>query len=378
MKVSCAQEDLKRGLSIVCRAAAVKSPLPILGHILLATDDGKLRCSATDLSMSATLWVDSTIEAEGGVAVPARLMTEIVGDLPNDRVFMTLDKNTQTLNLRCARFEINIRCMSASDFPLIPIAGEVARGVVFSQAALREAIRQVVFAASADDDSRRVLRGVRLRFHGRRATFDAADGFRLARKVIESPGLAAQTEEPIIPARALQELERLLTDRQGEVRMIISGISGQVIFRTNEANLSATLIDGAFPAIDKLIPHDCRTRAVASALDLRMAIKAASVFAAETMDAVMLRIKPGDSADAGALELCVKNVLVGDHLGEVDASVQGDGVEIALSARMMADAVAAIPTDRIALEVKSARDPVVFRPFGRDDAVHAIMPMRAI
>lgn len=378
MKVSCLQEDLKRGLSIVNRAASVKSPLPIMGCVLLTTDKGKLRVSATDLSMSITHWVDATTDTEGGVAVPARLLTDVVGHLPNDRVFMTLDMNAQSLHLRCSRFEMNIRCANASDFPLVPIASEDANGVVFSQATLREAIRQVAFAANANEDSRLVLQGVHLRFGDQRAIFAAADGVRLARKVIESPELTTQTDAPIIPARALQELDRLLTDRQGAVRMIISSVGGQVIFRTNESNLSTNLIDGAFPNIDRVIPNACRTRSVVSAPELRRAIRSASVFAAETMDAVMLRIKPGFNADAGVLELYVNNAKVGDHLGEIVASVQGDGGEITLSARMLAEAIAAIPTEQVSLEIQSARDPAVFRPVGRDDAVHVIMPMRMI
>src|SRR5512144_973410 len=108
MKVSCLQENLAKGLGTVSRAVASRSTLPVLGNILLATDNGRLRLAATNLELGITCWIGAKIEEEGAVTVPAKLLADVVGGLPNDKINLALDARTQTLNLTCARFEANI------------------------------------------------------------------------------------------------------------------------------------------------------------------------------------------------------------------------------------------------------------------------------
>ncbi|GIW09193.1 MAG: hypothetical protein KatS3mg061_0250 [Dehalococcoidia bacterium] len=186
MRVSCLQENLKRGLAVVGRAVASRSTLPITGNILLATDEGRLRLAATNLEIGITCWIGAKVEGEGAIAVPAKLLSEFVGVLPNDRIDLSL--TGKVLRLKCARFEARINGQDADDFP--PVAtwqtlvdsasrdGEVVTVTVEAEA-LQEAISQVVFAA-ATDDSRPVLAGVLTQIGEEEITFAAADGFRLS------------------------------------------------------------------------------------------------------------------------------------------------------------------------------------------------------
>src|SRR5215211_4146973 len=105
MKLSCLQENLKRGLAIVGHAVAGKSTLPVLSNILIASDEGRLKLAATNLEVGITCWIGAKIEEEGATTVPAKLLSDVVGGLPNDKISMVLDSHTQTLNLDCARFE---------------------------------------------------------------------------------------------------------------------------------------------------------------------------------------------------------------------------------------------------------------------------------
>ena len=120
MKLSCLQENLARGLGIVGRAVAVRSTLPITGHVLLATDGGRLKLSATNLEIALTCWIGSQIEEEGGITIPARLLTDFVNSLPSERIDMTLPARSRQLRLVCARNEATIGGMDADDFPPIP------------------------------------------------------------------------------------------------------------------------------------------------------------------------------------------------------------------------------------------------------------------
>src|ERR671936_681800 len=120
MKLSCLQENLKRGLAIVSHAVAGKSTLPVLSNILIATDEGRLKLAATNLEVGITCWIGAKIEEQGAITVPAKLLADVVGGLPNDKINLALDARTQTLILVCARFEANIKGIEADEFPVIP------------------------------------------------------------------------------------------------------------------------------------------------------------------------------------------------------------------------------------------------------------------
>src|SRR5205823_3950859 len=122
MKLSVPQEQLSRGLSIVGRgvASSARSTLPITSNILLATDEGRLRLSATDLEIGINLWVPAMVEQEGATTVPARLFTELVNSLPNERVDLAQTDEAHTTAVACARIKANIRGLDPDEFPLIP------------------------------------------------------------------------------------------------------------------------------------------------------------------------------------------------------------------------------------------------------------------
>ena len=210
MKVSVLQENLAKGLSIVGRAVATKSTLPVLGNILLSTDKGRLKLSATNLEIGINCWVGAKVEDEGAITVPARLLSEYVSNLPNDRIDMELTLRTHTLNLACARVKTNIKGIDAEEFPLIPVVTDQPT-LVISPDLLKEMIAQVAFAA-ATDESRPVLAGVLASFDGAAGTFTlaAADGFRLSVRAAALPNNASGKLDVIIPARTLQEVARIL------------------------------------------------------------------------------------------------------------------------------------------------------------------------
>src|SRR5262245_6543358 len=178
MKVSCLQENLAKGLSIVSRAVASRSTLPVLGNILLATDNGRLRLSATNLELGVTCWIGAKIEEEGSTTLPSKTLVDLVNTLPQEPVQMNLVTRTQTVSLKCGRIQTNIKGIDAQEFPLVPITN-VDDAIQLNVADLREMISQVVFAA-ATDEARPILTGILLQIDRDRLTLSAADGFRLA------------------------------------------------------------------------------------------------------------------------------------------------------------------------------------------------------
>ena len=227
MKVSSLQENLARGLGIVGRAVPVRSTLPQASHVLLETDEGRLKLVATDLTIAVTCWIGATVEAEGAVTVPARLLTDFVSSLPADKISLEVSGRGKSLHITTLREqtstasnEATIAGMDAQDFPPVP---SVDDGLTLTLApeTLRKAITQVQFAA-ATDDTRPVLTGIHTLAEGDTLTLAAADGFRLAVHHLPLDQEVAEKVEVIIPARALREVERLIGEQNEPVEVSIN------------------------------------------------------------------------------------------------------------------------------------------------------------
>lgn len=373
MKLSCLQENLKRGLATVSHAVAGKSTLPVLSHVLLATDGGRLKLAATNLEVGITCWIGAQVEEEGAITVPAKLLTDVVGGLPNDKVTLTLDARTQSMNLSCARFTSNIKGIEAEEFPPIPTVTGQDPVIRLPSDVLREAIDQVAFAA-ASDDSRPVLAGVLIRLRDSAAIFAAADGFRLATRTLTLPEPVAAAQEFIVPARALSELARIIGDAES-VAMTVTPGGNQVLFHTDTTDLVSRLIDGKFPDFERIIPNDYTTRTILETQELAKAVKLASFFAMASQNIVKVTLESGGELGPGKLVISANAAEVGDNTGELDGMVHGEGGQIALNVKYLAEALSAIKTAQIALETQTSQNPGVFKPVGQDGYVHIIMPM---
>ena len=374
MKLSCLQENLKRGLAIVSHAVAGKSTLPVLSNILLASDDGRLRLAATNLELGITCWIGAKIDEEGAVTVPAKLLADVVGGLPNDKINLALDARTQTLNLTCARFEANIKGIEAEEFPTIPTIDDREPTVTFPPDLLRETVGQIAFAA-ATDDTRPVLAGVLIRLRGTTATFAAADGFRLAVRTVELPEPVREPQEVIVPARALTELARIIGDVEGNVEITVTPSGGQVLFHTESTDLVSRLIEGRYPDIERIIPSSYTSRTVLETQDLAKAVRLASYFATASSNIVRLTIESGGDLAPGKLTISANAAEVGDNKGVLDGMVHGEGGQIALNVRFLGEALNAIKTPQIVIETQTAQNPGVFKPVGTEGYLHIVMPM---
>ena len=296
MKLSCLQENFNRGLSIVGRAVATRTTLPITNNVLLAAEEGRLKLVATNLEMAISCWIGAKIEEEGAITVPARLLTEFISSLPSDTIAINLSPQTKTLGLKCARFEARISGVDAKDFPPIPSVDEGITTSVEVEA-LRQGINQVVFAA-ATEESRPVLTGVCTQFEGSTLTLAAADGFRLAVFKLPIAKPVSQKTEVIIPARTLAELNRLMTDQEEAVNITLNPNKSQVLFRLKSTELVSQLVQGTFPNYAQLIPKSYNTRVIVSVADFLRATKTASIFARDGSGIVRLVITPGSETES--------------------------------------------------------------------------------
>jgi len=373
MKVTVLQENLAHGLSIVSRAVSPRSTLPVLANILVATDEGRLRLSATNLELGITCWIGAKIEEDGSTTVPARTFTDLVSTLPADRMDMSLNVRTQTLNVRSTSSNTDIKCIDAQEFPPMPVP-DLSEAIQINIADLKEMIQQVVFAASSDD-ARPVLTGVSLEVQDNRIIMQAADGFRLSVRHAELSSPVTRPIKAIIPARALSELARVASDGNQMVSMVLMPSRGQVIFHMKDVELASQLIEGAYPDLEQVIPRSYQTRSVLSTNAFLKACKQAEIFAREGSHIARIHIAPGGSMEPGTVEISGQSEETGSNETLLDASIEGGELTIAFNVRFLREILDVIHTPNVVLETNVDTTPGLLRPVGEDNFLHVIMPM---
>ncbi len=367
MKFTILQENLARALSIVSRAVAPRSTLPVLANILLTTDNGRLRLSATNLEQGITCWVSAQVEEEGSITIPAKTLCDLVNTL-NDRINATLDPKTATLKLVSGNSKTNIKGIDAAEFPPMP-KPDLAGGLAIKGTDLKEAIKQVAFAASSDE-SRPILTGIHLTGSENALTFEAADGFRLSQRTLTLDQPVQAAFNIIVPAKAMLELASIL----GTDHVLVTISAGTIIFHTEEVELASQIIEGTYPDLTPIIPKVCHTRVALSVQALQVATRQAEIFAREASYIAKLHATPANGT-AAKLEMSGQSPETGQMQTALEVSIEGQEQELALNVRYLAQVLSVMKTPNVALEITAPTSPITLRPVGEDNFLHIIMPM---
>ena len=369
MKISILQENLLYGLKVVSRAIPPRSTIPVLSNVLITTENGRLRLSATNLELGVTCWVDAEIKQEGSITVPARSFTDLITTLPkHTTISMQLDMLTQTLNIHCGSLNTNIKGIDVKEFPPMPVP-DLTNGIQIDAIDLKEAIQRVVFATTTDE-SRQVLNGVQLNVAKNRMTFSATDGYRLSVRILESPISISQSISIIIPAKSLTELTHVINDDQ-IVTMIYMPDKKVVVFHLDTIELSSQIIEGTYPDIDYVIPKSHTTRAILSTVAFLDACKQLIKVAGKDCIA-RINVIPDDKT--GKVEISTKSDNEDDIKIELDASVEGSGLQIGFKTVYLRDALNAVDTPDVIFDTTTSNNPCVIRPTDDNNSIQVIMP----
>jgi DNA polymerase-3 subunit beta len=374
LKLTCKQSDLARGLSLVSRAVLSHSPLPILTNILVATDRGRLRLSATNLEIGIQIWIDAHIEREGTTALPADLLTRMVNLMPHESMSLSVAQGSQTLNVQCAGSLSNIRGQDPREFPLIPgIEGEQQTAPwVMEAGLLKKMIEQVAFAAETND-AKPVLTAVFVQIGGGTLTFAAANTFRLAERIAPMPGADAPLPPVLVPARNLMELARVLPS-QGSVHIVVTSQRNQIVFHCEEGEritFVSRLIEGIYPAYQRSIPREFTTRAVVETRQFAAAVERASLFARDDLKTARVTLRAG--IPYGTLTVEADDADMGNHISTVTAEVTGPERRIIFPVLYLVEALERIETPQVAFSVLDPGKPGVLKPMSEVQQVSMLM-----
>ena len=363
MKLQVTQENLTKALNIVARVANTRNTLPILANVLIKTDKNRLSIAATNLDIAITHTIGSKIESNGAITVPARLMQDFVGSLPDS--VLELELVDSKLSITTDQYQSTINGIAADDFPVMPA---ITGGTSWTapSADFKKALSQVVFAASADD-ARPVLTGVYFHTSGGEVVAAATDSYRLAENKL---GKSKNPVNFLVPASAAADLLRIIDDTDKEVT--ITHDDQQVQFQVGDVSLVARLIEGNYPDYRKLIPTKFATTAKLKKADFINIAKVSSLFARESAGSITIKV------DKSAKEVSINAVAsqLGENTAKASAVVSGSG-EVTLNSRYLIDALNAFGGDEIEFCFNGKLEPIILRSTSDSSYVHLIMPLRS-
>jgi DNA polymerase III subunit beta len=368
MKISLLQENLNLALTNVSRFVSSKNQLPILNNILLSTDQGRLKLSATNLELSINYWIGAKINQEGSITIPSKEITEFVSYLSVGKIDLELNNNL--LNISSEKTNSEFTTTPANDFPEFP---KINPETLFeiSLNLFTKSIDQISFSATTDD-TRPVLTGVLCIFEKETIKFIATDGFRLSLKEIklETPlNLKKESLSFLIPARSLIEVTKLAKNEQ-KIKIGLTTDEHQVVFVLDDIELVSRLIEGDFPDYKKLIPENYSTKIFINRDELLQSVKLASVFARESANVVKINIKNNN------LKLTANAPQIGQNLIKLDSKTEGENLEVAFNYKFLTDFLGVCKSNEILIELNENLSPVFFHDQSDPSFTHIIMPVR--
>lgn len=362
LKISVPREELTRQLGVVARAASTRTTVQVLAGLLLRAGGGRLELAATDMEISLRSSLEASVESEGAVVVPSKLLADLVRLLPADEVSIEHRPGEGIVEVVSGAATYRLHTYNAEDFPRLPDASTVELMSVDADAVLETAGR--VSRAASRDESRPVLTGVLVRFEGEKLIMAATDSYRLAVKET-SMGSGGPDLDAIVPARALGELTRIVQSGGG---LEIGVLENQVIFTTDGILLTTRRIEGQFPNYRQLLPETFEHELALPREELLEVVRRVSVMAQRNAP-IRLRFAEGE------LTVSAQTQDVGEARETMPAPYAADPLEIGFNPEFLRDGVESVEGDEVRLKLISSLRPAVIQGEG-DDFSYLIMPIR--
>jgi len=367
MKFTLSKSKLSSCLQSVLQVVPTKSTLPILTNILIEALENKLKISATDLDISITSTVDCSVARKGAAALPAKILFEIVRELPEAEI--SFESTNTRVEIRVPNGSYKIATVSADDFPKLP-AVNTKKEIRITAGDLVKMIRKTTFACSTDE-TRPALNGVLWQTEGDRMQMVATDGHRLAKVSVENTKLKGISEDIIIPPKVLNLIPKFIDGNDGEVGVIFG--ENNIIFNLGEIILTSRLIEGPYPNFEQVIPVKNDKKMVISKDELGGAVRRVSILS----NALTHQVK--FALEKEALSLSTSNADVGGEGKEVvHCDYEGEPIEIGYNAAYVLDILSKIDDQEVVLELSSVvAAGVVSSPVTpKEDFLCLIMPLR--
>lgn len=367
MRIICTQENLNHGLSIVSQAVGTDATLPVLANVLIQTDDGQLKLSATDIKTGITVKIRGKVEKPGSLTVPAKLLSEYVRSLPPENI--VLESEEKILKISCGDFHASLNGIDPEEFPLIP---KIKNKEICSLPAddFVAMVSKVVFAAAADE-SRPELAGVFMSFSGNQLVLAATDSYRLAEGLISGAKITGKPKNAIVPSRTFSELLHII-GQETEETIKISLADNEMMFEYGDSSLITRLVEGQYPDYKQIIPDTFQTEAVYDREQLLQNIKVTGLFAREGANDI--RFEFNIPAQTTSLEASTSQI--GKNISKLKAKIKGETSEVIFNYRYLLDGLSCLKDEQIMFLTNSSSGPGVLKSAKKDGYTYVVMPIK--
>lgn len=373
MKFTCTRENLRQALDTVSPLAGKHAHLPILSNVLIQATEAKVEFISTNLEVAIKTLVRAKVEVTGSFTVPAKTLSDFAHLLEQETVEVSVEGTE--LILHSGNSNTKIKGTVADEYPVLPDIEE-QHGYVVDGNVLKNSLQKTVIAVSKNE-IRPELAGVYFRFLSERYNgllLAATDSYRLAETQV--PLLQGNDRDVncIVPARVVYEAIRLLTgaseNNEKQVRIFVS--ENQIALRYGLFEMSARLVQGRYPDYAQIIPGSFKTTATFPISHLITKIKAASLFTTTGVNSVSFDI----NASEKNIGVSSASTQTGEHSSELEADITGEENSILLNHRYVLDGLQHLESETAEFCVNSGDAPCLFRPFGKQDYLYIVMPIR--
>lgn len=366
MKIELLQENLRIAVTTVSKAVPSKPQLSILSSIILNATETGLELAATDLYFGIRTTVSGEVIEPGSLIVPGKLLLESVQSLDPGKLMLEVDKTTLTIT--SANTTLKINGQESTEFPAFPTRGGLEYQMSLAQ--LEEIDQSVRFSAGTDP-TRQVLTALLFNFQAQHLQIVGTDGFRLSvlHQELTTP---IEPQKFLIPARSISEVVRIMTQEKLEsVTLHLAADLKQVSFALGQTEVFVRLAEGDYPPFEKIMPAEFALQATWDGDDFTAQLKRAMIFARETSNIIRFQI------DADKLTLSATSSLQGNFTGTVPIKlIKGEPSVIAFNARYLMDFLNSVKPEQIWFGMNESLKPALFRPEGKTQLTHIVMPFR--
>jgi DNA polymerase-3 subunit beta len=377
MKLTILQKNLHQGISTVGHIATKNANLPILNNILVSVKDGLITLAATNLEIGITKQIRGKADKDGEITVDAKIFGDYVALLPNEKVEIQLDK--KDLKINCQQFNTTIKGQEAQDFPIIPQVDKKL-GLGLSVASLKNALSQILFAINPNDN-RLELTGVLFDIKDKKINLVATDSFRLAKTELdfslESGQIDSDGLKIIVPLKTMQEVSRIINSSTDELsggaeQLNLFLSENQALFVYQGTAIVSRLIEGHYPDYEQVLPVNFKTETTVDRSELSRAIKMASIFSANTTNAIDLLI------DSVGQKIVIEAVAgqTGSQQAELVAKVDGQNNGVRLNYRYLLECLNILPSGKVVIKLIDDVAACQLNSPGDDNYQYIIVPLR--
>ncbi|HJR52245.1 MAG TPA: DNA polymerase III subunit beta [Gemmatimonadota bacterium] len=367
MQFTIGQSEFIEALSAVANIVPARTPLPIIGNVLLNAESDELALSATDLDLSVTIRVKAKVESPGRVTLPARKLTDMIRALPPSPV--RVKGEAEHVTVECENSKFRVHGLPAEDFPTFPSLG-FEDGITVPAGTVERLAAHTSFAAS-NEDTRPILNGVLWEVLDDRMQMVATNGHRLARYGVPAPAGSPRkpARDVIVPPKALAQIGRIFGP---DDELVVAMDDKQIGFRGERGVVYSRLIEGPYPNYEQVIPKDNDKRLRADKERLTAALRRMAVMASDQTHRVRLSMKDD------ALKLYVSTPDVGEGSEEMMVSYEGEPIDIGFNANYLLEVLRFVDSDEVEISLKAPERAALVRPGGEngDEYLCLVMPLR--